>query len=174
MSLIRRLNRTYQKVYRDRHLLAQGLSLTDPEYRLWDLFKALEDWDKNHSETYQKVLATDRELVKVLPSSYWSPSKVCRVRKSLITKGFIDQTGTSEYKVIEMSLVQQRISQVKQKIAPVQQKQTYNGNSSLVSYKDKYSLVRSNKEYEELWEENGRPESFTPEDMKWVDRYLEN
>ena len=54
----------------------------------------------------------------------------------------------------------------------VQQNQTYHGNSAIVSYKDKSSLVRSDEEYEKMWEEEGKPESFTPNDMKWIDKNL--
>ena len=115
-------------------------------------------------------------MVNLLPPPYWSASKVCRARNELIKKGLLQRAGKSEYKVVDVAPMQEGDAQVKQEVAslkqetaPMQQGQPQNVDNSIVSYKDKYRLVRSDKEYNDIWEENGRPESFTPEDMKWVD-----
>src|SRR4030065_1818433 len=175
MRLTRRLNHTYQRLYRDRHIKAKDSGFSDAEYRLWDLFKALYDWDDKHLESFGEVSATDRELANILG---WSAAKVCRTRNRLIKRGFIKKVGTSQltdYKVNGVAQLQQAttrmkkgISPMQQESAPVQQNQTYHGNSAIVSYKDKSSLVRSDEEYEKMWEEEGKPESFTPNDMKWI------
>ncbi|MCH7733048.1 MAG: hypothetical protein IIB44_11180, partial [Candidatus Marinimicrobia bacterium] len=97
MKLLRRLNKSWQKVQRDRHIRAQDLSLTDPEYRLWDLLLATYDWDKTHTETYGCVETTDRELAEILR---WSASKVCRTRNTLTKKGLVNLTQSGLYNLL--------------------------------------------------------------------------
>lgn len=174
----RRLNDSYQKVYRNRHIKARGLSLTDPEYRLWDLFTAVYDWDKTHTQSFGTIETTDRELAEVLK---WSASKVCRNRVSLIKKGLIEQTSIGVYKLLLEKLsapLEQEVAQAKQEIAPtqqevadLQQKQAYTADNSLVSYKDKYRLERSIKEYEGLARDFPL---LSIDDMKWIDENVQN
>jgi len=174
MALLRKLNKTYQKVFRDRHIRARKLSLTDSEYRLWDLCVAVYDWDKKHTQTFGTLETTDRELASILG---WSASKACRKRNSLIRKGLIEKTEIGTYKVVpvgaETALLHQGVAQTQQEIAPtqekgadLQQKQTQTADSSLVSYKDKYRLVRSDREYNRL----SKDYSFSTEELKWIDQ----
>jgi hypothetical protein len=189
MSLQRRLNNTYQKLYRNRHVIAKQLKLSDPEYRLWDLYLALYDWDIKHTETFQTVEAPDRDIAKLLD---WSASKVCRSRNKLIQKGIIRSKTRTVHEVVlipsketDVSSLQHQTAPVKQALAGVQQesavKQQTTGKSnqsSIVSYKDKYidggkrvaikQEVRSNEEYQRIYEE-GCFQGLTPDDMKWID-----
>ena len=188
-KLTRRLNGSYQKLQRNRHITAFNLKLTDPEYRLWDLFFALYDWDEKHTETFGIVETVDRDISKLLPS--WSYSKVCRYRNILIKKGIIIQVGKSQYKIFpiptpevlitpvqqDVSSVQQEIASSQQIIAPMQQIQTQTTPTPLVSYKDKNKdyqesmVIRSDEEYQEIYKVSGF-EYLTPEDMKWIDRNI--
>lgn len=151
MNILRRLNNTYQKVYRNRHLIAKGLVLDDPEYRLWDLYIALYDWDKSHSETFQTVEATDLVLKEILD---WSISKVCRVRNRLLKKGAIKPVGRSIYTVSllpqkenDIASLKNNVAQMQNEIAPMQEKiaekqqfQGYLDSNTIVSYKGKYRI----------------------------------
>lgn len=151
MQISRRLNNTYQRVYRNRHLIAKNLKLNDREYRLWDLYIAIYDWDKGHIETYQTVQATDLMLSEVLG---WSPSKVCRVRNLLLEKGSIKSTARSTYSIVllpqkenniaelkdDTAKMQDDIAPVQEKVAEVQQIQSYPTPNTTVSYKDKYRI----------------------------------
>lgn len=94
-SKSKRLNDTYQKVFRNRHVIAKNESLTDQEYRLWDLYVALYDWDKKHSH-YGCVVDTDKHIAEMLN---WSEAKVCRTRKKLIIKGVVSSIERSVIKV---------------------------------------------------------------------------
>jgi len=159
MEVTRRLNNSYQKLYRNRHLFAGDLNLDDAEYRLMDLFIALYDWDKNHKETYQTVKATDRQIAKILS---WSASKVCRTRNKLLKKGLIELIKRCVYKIVylpygdiaelkqQISPLQHNIATMKQKVAPMQQVSGYSNQNSIVSYKDKYSFIRNEGEYKEI------------------------
>lgn len=193
MRLARRLNATYQKVYRNRHVLAKNLVLDDAEYRLWDLLIALYDWDKKHEEDYGTVKATDRGLAELLN---WSYSKVCRARNGLLMKGIIFRRDRSVYKIFPLpqlneniSLTQQNVAEMQneisteqQDIASLQQKQGYSGNSSIVSYKDKFSIgshrrvlikqePRSESEYQKIKVE-GNYTALTVDDMRWIDENI--
>ena len=167
MNLKRRLNKTYQKVYRDRHVKAKELALTDQEYRLWDLLLALYDWDRNHQETYGTIEATEAQLAELLNCS---DSKVCRVRAKLTKKGLVTMVAESVYQVASLqddpALMKQQFSEMKQPVADLQEKQSSEDVSSLVSYKDKYRLLRSDEEYEKLHEEFP---GLSVDDMKWID-----
>lgn len=157
MQISRRLNNTYQRVYRNRHLIAKNLKLNDREYRLWDLYIALYDWDKDHTETYQTVQATDLVLSEVLG---WSPPKVCRVRNLLLKKGAIKPIGRSIYTIVllpqkennfaglqnSIAEMQDEIAPVQEKVAEVQQIQGYSDPNTIVSYKDKYR-INTEEEY---------------------------
>ena len=157
MQISRRLNNTYQRVYRNRHLIAKDLKLNDREYRLWDLYIAIYDWDKKHTETFQTIQATDLMLAEVLS---WSPSKVCRVRNLLLKKGTIKPIGRSSYTVVllpqkendiaglqnSVAEMQDEIAPVQEKVAEVQQIQGYSTPNTIVSYKDKYR-INTEEEY---------------------------
>lgn len=185
MSLQRRLNNTYQQLYRNRHVIAQKLKLSDQEYRLWDFYLATYDWDKNHSQTYECVEASDRDVASFLR---WSPSKVCRARKKLTNKGVIAFKSRSLYKVLlipnkktDISLLQLQNASVKQKNAEMKQRTGETSQSSIVSYKDKYiskgkrednkQEIRSNEEYQRIYEESDCL-GLTPDDMKWIDENI--
>ena len=200
-KLLRRLNHTWQKVRRDRHLAALYFQLDDPEYRLYDLYFAAYGWDKTYKETYGTVEFPDREIGNILS---WSPAKVCRTRNRLLKKGIISVRNENEniYKILPppslpdnltaleekiawmqklISPLQQAGASPKQDVAPVQQTQGYSGDSSIVSYKDQYSLVypkkllikqevRTEEEYQQMYQEN--PNFPIPEDMRWIDENL--
>jgi len=192
MNLQRRLNNTYQKLYRHRHIIAKKLKLSDPEYRLWDLYLALYDWDTKHTETFQTVEAPDRDIAKLLD---WSASKVCRNRNKLISKGIIKSKTRTVHEVIlipsketDVSSLQHQNAPVKQTFAGVQQKSAEKQQSTgktdqntIVSYKDKYigeskrvvikQEVRSDKEYQRIYQ-GGDFQNLTPDDMKWIDENL--
>jgi hypothetical protein len=150
MRLLRRLNETYQKVYRNRHLWSRNLRLTDAEYRLWDLFVALYDWDKKHNETYETIEATDCQIAKILD---WSDSKSCRVRNNLLrkVKGYLKQIGRSSYKIQpiineeEIAPMQNKDDQMQEKLAPMQENSIQQEPNSIVSYKDKYLIDTEDK-----------------------------
>lgn len=151
MNILRRLNNTYQKVYRNRHLVAKQLNLKDSEYRLWDLCLAIYDWDKKHEETYQTVETTDKILADILG---WSSSKVCRVRNGLIEKGTIKEKARSLYEVVllpssknntaklqdENANLQDQIAETQENIAELQSNQDKTDETTIVSYKGKYRI----------------------------------
>lgn len=158
--------------------MAKELALNDAEFRLWELYLALYDWDKKHTETYLTVEATDRQISEVL---MWSAPKVCRTRNQLLAKRLISQIKTSVVKVlliphkdIEFASLQEKVaemkyhnSQVKQKIAPVKRLSGSFNQNSLVSYKDKYRFIKDNKQYQEI-------ESLTNELGDYIgDRWFE-
>lgn len=151
MNILRRLNNTYQKVYRNRHLVAKQLNLKDSEYRLWDLCLAVYDWDKKHEETYQTVETTDSILADILN---WSSSKVCRVRNRLIVKGAIKEKARSFYEVVllpssnndiaklhdDNANLHNEIAETQENIAELQSNQDETDKTTIVSYKGKYSI----------------------------------
>jgi len=197
--LLRRLNHTWQKLSRDRHLVALYFQLNDAECRLYDFYFAACIWDKTYKETYGTVEFPDREVAILLS---WSPSKVCRTRNSLITKGVISLRNGNIYSVIPspelpdnlntlgaktawvqnlVSSMQQNVSPLKQDVAPVQQTQGYSDDSSIVSYKDKHSLTypkrvlikqetRTEEKYQRMYQDD--LDGLTPEDMRWIDTNL--
>jgi hypothetical protein len=160
MQPIKRLNNTYQKLYRNRHLIAKDLMIGDAEYRLWDLYIALYDWDKTHAETFETVNATDSALAEILN---WSKSKVCRTRKKLLKKGVIRFIERSLYKIISLpreetisvslqsksAELQDEVAQINQKGAVLQPNQGYSTQNTIVSYKDKYR-INSEDEYKRV------------------------
>ena len=161
MRLTRRLNKTYQKLYRNRHLVATQLELDDAEYRLWDLYTALYDWDQKHTETFGTVEATDKEIADIL---LWSSSKVCRTRNRLLEKQVVTPIKKSGYRIFpslelknSSTDTQEKIANVhdgnasmKQDIALVQQNRDHTSPSSIVSYKDKYKFTNTKEEYQRI------------------------
>lgn len=200
MKLLRRItNQSWQKVKRNRHLVAIHLELDDAQYRLWDLLVALYDWDRKHEETYGCVECTDREIAKILS---WSPAKVCRARNELLKKKVIRKPGDlysilpfpelddetlNKFKKVarvhgSVSPLKPHVSPPIKELAPLQQNQGYLDKSSLVSYKDESSngypkkvLIkqesRTEEEYKRIKEEMG-PSSLEIDDMKWIDDNL--
>lgn len=160
MQIIRRLNNSYQRLYRSRHLIARRLKLDDGEYRLWDLYLALYDWDDKHKETYQTVIATDATLASILGCS---PSKVCRVKKLLLKKGLIKEIGRSAYFVIQLpqpvsnleelqndiAKMQDETALMQENIAELQGNQGYLPQNAIVSYKGKYRIC-TEEEYKRV------------------------
>lgn len=166
-DLKRKLNKSFQKLFRNRHIKAKELDLSDQEYRLWDLLLALYDWDQTHTETFGTVEATQLQLAELLNCS---DPKVCRLIRSLIKKGLIKKIEESVYQVTDLqnssSFLQEESSVSQDLVADLKEKQGYDSNSPLVSFKDNTSFVRSNKEYEELQRQFP---NLTVEDMKWID-----
>jgi DNA-directed RNA polymerase specialized sigma subunit len=94
-SKSKRLNNSFQKTFRNRHLIAVERKLNDQEYRLWDLYIALYDWDTRH-EHFGCVVDTDLHIAEMIN---WSESKVCRYRNSLVEKGMVKMDERSVVKV---------------------------------------------------------------------------
>lgn len=193
--LLRRLNHTWQKVHRDRHLAALYFQLSDPEYRLCDFYSAACVWDKKYVETYGTVEFTDRDVANILS---WSPAKVCRTRKNLIERRIIRLNESGAYVVIPpptlpksletlkekvawmqglVSPTQHDVALPKQVVAPVQQTQGYSADSSIVPYKNKNSFfypktalnkqkVRKENEYQRMYQND--PDRKTPVDTRGV------
>jgi hypothetical protein len=183
MKIERRLKRLngYQKMDRNRHILASFLKFTDPEYRLLDFYNAFYDWDKKHVDTYGHVEITDKDAGRILN---WSTAKVCRTRKELIQKGLISTTDKSTYKMTflqepqtfnntpdktEVARMETPNSNTETVIAPMQRNGGYRPENPLVSFKGDVVSLRSDKEYEDIWEDMGKPDNFTPDDMKFID-----
>ncbi|MDP2670961.1 MAG: hypothetical protein Q8P13_00650 [bacterium] len=178
MDLLKRLNGSgFERLSRKRHLVARDLSLTDPEFRLWSLLVSLYAWFEGNQETYGKVEATNRGLAALLPKSEWSATKVNNNLKTLLQKGLITRTGRSEYE-INLSVVQQNISPVKQIVSPTEQfvslvkQELPQKEVSAFSSSKASSSLRSDEEYQKMWEEGGKSSSFTIEDMKLADSIL--
>lgn len=170
MGLNERLANGYQKLKRNRHIVAKNLKLTDEEYRLWDFFIAAYGWDERYSESYGKVLATQREIAQILA---WSASKVNRVLTKLKKKGLIESTGQSKYEVLKGVKTQEEVASVKQAVAPavypvavMEQEKPQKTLTPLVSSKVTSSLLRSDEEYDLLHQEFP---GFEVDDLKWID-----
>ncbi|MCL5090834.1 MAG: hypothetical protein M1514_02370 [Patescibacteria group bacterium] len=147
----------FKKVYRNRHHVAKRLNLKDSEYRLWDLYLAVYDWDKKHEETYQTVETADKVLANVLN---WSPSKVCRVRNRLIKKEAIREKARSFYEVVllpssknnvaklqdDNANLQDQIAELQENTAKLQSNQDKTDQTTIVSYKGKY-CISTEEEY---------------------------
>lgn len=149
-ALRRKINHTWQKLSRDRHLLAKEYSMNDHEYRLWDLLVASFDWDTRHTESYGTVATTDKELASFLG---WSASTVCRHRNSLQKKKIIDQINTGEYRLLLNSSMQGRIASpqvqiatMQDHLAPVQSVAGEQGVTPLVSFKDSLEMISNPSE----------------------------
>lgn len=97
MRILRKLNGSYQRISRDRHLIARQLGLSDPEYRLWDLLVASYGWDNRYEDSYERVEATSRDIAFVLN---WSHSKVSRVMNQLKEKEFVRVFKQGVYEVL--------------------------------------------------------------------------
>lgn len=163
-NISRRLN-GWQKINRQRHVIAKQLKLINAEYRLWDLLIALYDWDKTHLETYGTIEITDRQLADLLG---WSAPTVCRTRNTLLKKGLIEKIQQGIYGV-NTSIVHNPNASVKQILssttegnASMQQDQGYSNDFSFVS--SKVNSASSNTE--------DRYESLTSDDINWINENL--
>lgn len=150
MPLCNQIKHTFQKVYRDRHLLAKSLNITDAEYRLWDLYIAGCDWDSKHIENYQTLQATDSEISKILGGK-WEDTKVCRTRNKLLKKGILSRIeGTrSRYYVKLMSIddnakIQDNVVPMQEDNGEMQSVADQPNQTALGSFKDKYKDVYDN------------------------------
>jgi hypothetical protein len=70
---------------------------------------------------------------------------------------------------VEVAPMKEPVSYKQEKLAPLQEKEAYKAPPSLVSYKDNYVSLRSDKQYEDMWLSMGKPNNFTPDDMKFID-----
>ncbi len=175
----RRLNTTYQKVKRNRHVIAKEMEFTDQEFRLFDLCLALYDWDKKHTETYMTVEATDYDISNIL---HWSPSKVCRTRNSLIKKGVLSKIGDGWYRVLVSDIaevqsansgMQFNDARVQQNNASMQQDSGKSSGNTIVSYKDKNKVSgggSSEERYQNSdWDFDRERFSLLDEsDIRWI------
>jgi hypothetical protein len=187
MKIERRLKRLngYQKIGRNRHLLASFLKFTDSEYRLLDFYIAFYDWDKTHTETYGCAEITDKDAGVFLN---WSTAKVCRTRNELLQKGLITLVDKGTYKITFLqepqffkdastgktivASVKSQLSNMEKEFAPMQGKGGYEPENPLGSFKVNLVSLRSDKEYEDIWKGMSKPNNFTPDDMKFIDRSI--
>lgn len=161
MNISNRLNNSWQRIYRNRQLVAKQLGLSDQEYRLWDLYIAVNGWDKRYEESYQAVHATDKQIADILG---WSSSKVCRTRSGLVKKGVIRERERSVQEMLLLpgklddiaqlqnkdANLHEQIAEVKNEIADSQPIQGKNNNDSLVSYNGMYFPIKTKERYEEV------------------------
>ena len=181
MKILRRLNNTYQKVHRNRHLVAKNLNLSNIEYRLWDLCLAIYDWDQKH-EGFSTFKFTDRELANIFSSA----STINRVKASLINKGILSLIDRSTYKINllpgsifyesclnkNVSPTEQDVPLIGQDVPSVKQKLGYSDEIPIFSYKDNIIKqgIRSDGEYKEILN-SGDYERLIIDDFKWIDEY---
>lgn len=162
MNITRRLaNKSWQKLYRNRHLTAKKLNLSDQEFRLWDLYGAVSGWDKKYEEIFQAVHATDEEIAGILG---WSSSKTCRTRNGLIKKGVMKERTRGVYEILlipspdsEHAKMQDKnasthveIAEVKEVNADLQPIQGKNDDSPIFSSRGVYTSLRTREEYEDI------------------------
>ena len=161
MSISNRLNNSWQRIYRNRQLVAKKLGLSDQEYRLWDLYIAVNGWDKRYEESYQAVHATDKQIAGILG---WSQSKVCRTRSGLVKKGVIRERARSIQEMLLLpgklddiaqlqnkdASMHEEISDLEDKNANLQPIQGKNDNDSLVSYNGLYFAIKTRERYGEV------------------------
>lgn len=159
MNILRRIsNNSYQKLYRNRHILAKDLNLNDQEYRLWDLYGALAGWDKRYEDIFQIVHATDEEIANI---TGWSTSKTCRTRNGLIRKKLVSEKSRGVYKILlipckdnKNASVSDETANLKDEVAPKTEEsadlQLVSGKSdksSLYSFNGVYGSIRTKEEY---------------------------
>ncbi len=176
MPLKNQIKHTFQKVYRDRHLLAKSLNITDAEYRLWDLYIAGCDWDPSHIENYQTLQATDSEISKILGDK-WEDTKVCRTRNKLLKKGILNRIeGTrSRYFVNLMSIddnakIQAKVGPVQEDDGKLQAIADLTSPNPLGSFKDKYigiykDIIKAEKDVHDLIV---KPDSTNNPNIRWL------
>ena len=145
-SKLTRKLKGYKTLGKDRHLTCHMLGLTDSEFRLFELYQDVYDWDSRHYEEYGTVSFPDRVIAKLLG---WNASKVCRIRNKLIGKKLLTHISRGIYainpifeyksKLADMKQIiadtQQENSLVDQDVPSMQQKQTQKDKESLLSFK---------------------------------------
>lgn len=190
-----KIKRSYMTLYARRHLIARDLKMSDQEYRLWDLYVAIYDWDKRHYK-YGYFEATDREIAPIIG---WDYSTVARYRKKLIKKNIISRAGQGIYKLLinpqyrknipeenindnfssrnnseeqKVAELQQGVASTQQVVADMQQNRSY---SSFIKYpvKDMYSYVNvgsrlSESQYKTIKKEVNNLSIFL--NGKWFDK----
>lgn len=153
--------RGYQKAPRDRYFLLRDHILTQEEFLLYELGLAITDWDKTHIDFYGTFQATNQDLADMLGWS--SDSTVSRYKKSLIRKGFFLLALVNRLQVKDFSSWELKKSSAKMQNTPaeigiasanlqeppakVQNSQSKNSSSSLVSSKGNLSSSKEVYEY---------------------------
>ncbi len=83
------------KLYRKEADITKVFS--DPEFRLFILFRMIADWDKRH-KTYGMTNVTIKNIqTEFLPE--WSTGKISEIINHLIQKGFLSREGRSTIKI---------------------------------------------------------------------------
>lgn len=84
--------------------------LTDPELRLYLLYRRLVDWDHRHKETFGTVKISIKSLkAQYLPEKNWSVGKISEATNQLIAKGFLSRVSGSRIAVQNFWLFQERV-----------------------------------------------------------------
>lgn len=173
MKLEKRLNNSYRKVYRNRHIVALNLKLTDKEFRLLEFLSDIADWDESHTDTFETVVFTSREIAPVLN---WSFTVVSKTTNKLLEKKLLEKKGRSHYLVHQLSESKENVSLTKlnvslptQIVSPKKQIRSQEDRSSIVSYKDSvYQPIRTDEEYQRIID-SGQFPTMDISDMKWID-----
>ncbi len=164
-KLHRRLNGSYQKVRRDRHLLYREHKMTDPECRLWELLVSLCDWDPKHFDTVGTVEATQKELAGFLGRE-WSTSKVSRTKDLLINKGVLTEIEQGIFRIVPSPLVREPLAPTQYEIAS-----THSSLASVQVAPDKdrrFSIVSYKGEYKPYQRKEADHARFTEDDAEWI------
>lgn len=188
VNRLRRKLRGWQKVSRERHLIAEKSNLSDGEFRLLELYRDLTDWDVKHIETYKSFSLLDVEVAELLKCD---TSTVCRRRKALLSKGLISEKEDGSYEVVDNTQqddfsdiaevflgsartqtnnahMQSDIAPLHKENAPVHTDRGYTTDSPLVSFKSDFVSLLPCDKYLEL-EKSGRFGAMTAEDMEFVE-----
>lgn len=146
--------KAYQTTFRRRHIFAKELDLTDREYRIWDLYTTVYDWDSRHTETFGTIETTDAQVASLIGCD---PSTVNRTKKLLIQKGLIKQL---EDGLIQILVVAEKPNATHQHayaphqygyapqnnyLAGTQQNQGYSQESPLVASKEDLGSSKANQ-----------------------------
>jgi hypothetical protein len=178
--LLKRL-RGYQKAPRDRFVLLTQRVLNHTEFLVYEFCIAITDWDLNH-ETYGSFEATNLQIALIL--GWKDDSTVSRIRKSLINKGVFHKKGerifvdgfenwqlrsrTSANIQPNTANKQEASVSSQEQSANLQEIQPVTPTYSLVSFKGNVGFLRSDEEYQRMFNES--PNSLSIEDMKWIDQ----
>lgn len=185
---LRKRLRGWQKIPRERHLIAEKHNLTDGEFRLLELYRDLTDWDDRHIDTYKTFFATDADIAELLNCN---PSTISRRRGSLLSKSLIKVTKDKRYEIVDDSESNTYSEAIKvfgenarkkeqdaekhnpialehEECAPTQENRGQSTELPLVSFKgDFVSLVPCDR-YLEL-EKSGRFGAMTADDMEFIE-----
>lgn len=90
--------------------IAKEKELTDPEFRLYLLYRRLVDWDHRHTETFGTVKISIKALkAQYMPEKNWSVGKISEATNQLIAKGFLKRVSGSRIAVENFWLFQERV-----------------------------------------------------------------